>query len=116
MHWLQLIASGLLSGGASILLKVATTPAVSPEYSTDGLFAHSHLLRIGAIGAYGLGFLLYANALQKLNLAVAYPLMIAVAMLTVVGFTLLTGEALHATHVIGAALIAVGIWLLMRSG
>lgn len=115
MHWLQLIASGLLSGGAGILLRLAATQSAPLEHGT-GLLSNVHLLRAGALGLYGLGFLLYASALQKLSLAVAYPLMISVAMLSVVGFTLLAEGALEMTQVIGATLITAGIWLLTRSG
>ncbi|WP_230965400.1 hypothetical protein [Burkholderia stagnalis] len=62
-----------------------------------------------------IGFVLYAFAMRKANLSVAYPLMVAISILVVLGFTALHEHVLRPTQAVGALVILVGIWLVTRS-
>lgn len=107
---MALIASGVLSGLASVLLRLAALRGgvLSIDERTSLLFP------LAAIGSYGIGFVLYAFALRKTSLDVAYPLMIAVSMLVVQVFTAVNEQALKPMQLIGALVILGGVWLVMR--
>lgn len=113
MAYLWLALSALCSVIASIALKVGAYGAVGGGKS---LWSFSGLLPYAiAIGSYGLGFGLYAVALRRLELSLAYPLMVAISIVGVVGYGLLFGnEGVTGARVLGAALIALGIFFLSR--
>ncbi len=69
----------------------------------------------GACAVYGLGFLSYSVALQKLHMSLAYPVMtgIAMAMVAVTG-VLVLDEPMSASKVGGMLLIAAGAYALSR--
>lgn len=111
-----LFAAGTLSAVASILLRVAGTlnTAVPADrlLSLATLYSPPMLLRGGAIGAYGAGFVLYAIALKRVELSVAYPLMVGITILELFGYGLFAGEAVTVKMVAGAALLAIGVYLI----
>ena len=113
MPYFLLISSGLMSALASVLLRIA---GQMPSVSVDGPMAMATsqpmLLRIAAIAAYGLGFVLYALALRRIELSVAYPLMVGVAILAIFVYGLAGGDPVTMKSVIGAILIFSGILLL----
>lgn len=109
MSLIALIASGMLSGLASVLLRLAALRAAAPSAEWVPL-----LLRAAAMGSYGIGFVLYALALRKASLGLAYPLMVAVSVLVVLAFTALHEQMLKPTQIVGAAVIFVGVWLVTR--
>ncbi|KVD67004.1 small multidrug resistance protein [Burkholderia ubonensis] len=111
MNWLILAASGAFGGLASVLLRIAAVQGAAADASA----LLPWVLRGAAIGAYGAGFVLYAFALRKANLSVAYPLMVAISILVVLGFTALHEHVLRPTQTVGALVILVGIWLVTRS-
>jgi small multidrug resistance pump len=80
-----LFAAGTLSAIASVLLRVAATMNTvlisGGLVSLGTLTSGPMLMRAGAIGAYGAGFVLYAIALRRVELSVAYPLMVGITML-----------------------------------
>ncbi|PXW27267.1 EamA family transporter [Paraburkholderia caballeronis] len=106
MNWALIVASGAFGGLASVLLRVA---------ASQGTAEWPWAFRFGAIGAYGIGFVLYAIALRKANLSVAYPLMVAVSILVVLAFTALHEHLLQPPQVAGALIILVGVWMVTRS-
>ncbi|MBJ7310736.1 DMT family transporter [Rugamonas sp. CCM 8940] len=69
----------------------------------------------GACATYGLGFICYSVALQKMPMSLAYPLMTAMTMtvVTIVG-CLALGEALTVAKVVGTLVIATGAFILSR--
>ena len=69
----------------------------------------------GACATYGLGFVFYSIALQKMPMSLTYPLMTAMTMcvVTVLG-CLALGEALTGPRIVGMLLIAVGAFVLTR--
>jgi len=101
-----IVASGASGGLASVLLRVA---------ASQGDAAWPWALRGGAVGAYGIGFVLYAIALRKVNLGVAYPLMVAVSILVVLAFTALHEHLLRPPQAVGALVILIGVWMVTRS-
>ncbi|MGF6599866.1 small multidrug resistance pump [Paraburkholderia sp. GAS448] len=111
MSLITLIASGTLSGLASVLLRLAALRAATPSAGGEWM---PFLFRAGAMGSYGVGFVLYALALRKANLGVAYPLMVAVSILVVLAFTALHEQVLRPTQIVGAAVIFIGVWLVTR--
>ncbi|MBC8746227.1 small multidrug resistance pump [Paraburkholderia sp. WC7.3g] len=110
MSLIALIASGMLSGLASVLLRLAALRAATPSVGEWVPL----LLRVAAIGSYGVGFVLYALALRKASLGVAYPLMVAVSILVVLAFTALHEQMLKPTQLVGAVVILGGVWLVTR--
>ena len=77
------------------------------------------LARLGWLGAacaaYGVGFVCYAIALQKLQMSLAYPVMVAITMVLVAiaGYFALQ-EALTVSKLAGMLLIALGAFVLAR--
>jgi small multidrug resistance pump len=112
-----LFAAGTLSAVASVLLRVAATMN-TVQISGGGLLSLGTLtsgpmlLRAGAIGAYGAGFVLYAVALRRVELSVAYPLMVGITIIELFGYGLFAGEAVTIKAAAGAALLAAGIYLI----
>lgn len=112
MSYFLLISSGIMSAIASVLLRLAgQMPEVSAS-TVAVLTSTPTLLRIGAIAAYGLGFVLYALALRRIELSIAYPLMVGVAILAIFLYGLAGGDPVTLKSVIGAILIFSGILLI----
>ncbi|RKT26198.1 Small Multidrug Resistance (SMR) protein [Paraburkholderia sp. RAU2J] len=111
-----LFAAGTLSAVASVLLRVAATMNIVQTsgglLSLDTLTSGPMLMRAGAIGAYGAGFVLYALALRRVELSLAYPLMVGITIIELFGYGLFAGEAVTAKAAAGAALLAAGIYLI----
>ncbi|MNR48107.1 4-amino-4-deoxy-L-arabinose-phosphoundecaprenol flippase subunit ArnE [compost metagenome] len=112
MAYLWLILSGACSVAASVALKAAgANSSAAPPLP---LVAQA-LPYLAAVGAYGLGFGLYALALRQLDLTLAYPLMVAFAIAGVFLYGLLSGaESISAMRMAGAAFIAVGVFLMSK--
>jgi small multidrug resistance pump len=112
MAYLLLIASGIMSALASVLLRIAGQIPEATATTVAALTSTPMLLRVAAIAAYGVGFILYALALRRIELSVAYPLMVGVAILAIFVYGLAGGDAVTLKSVIGAILIFSGILLL----
>ena len=113
MSYFLLISSGLMSAIASVLLRIAgQMSALNTDAGLAVVTSTPMLLRIAAIAAYGLGFVLYALALRRIELSVAYPLMVGVAILAIFIYGLAGGDSVTLRSVIGAILIFSGILLM----
>lgn len=68
-----------------------------------------------ACASYGLGFIFYTFALQRLQISLAYPVMTAVTMtlVTAVG-VLMLHEALTPSKIVGLVLVTAGAFALAR--
>ncbi|WP_235028706.1 ligand-binding protein SH3 [Caballeronia choica] len=108
----MLILSGTCSALASILLRFAGKLPGSGEALLFGMAAPPLVYRVAAIAAYGAGFVLYALALRRLELSVAYPLMVAATILEIMVFGALSGEAMSMRTLAGAALLIASVVLL----
>ena len=102
---LLLVVSGTCSAVASVLLKT-----VRGDAQAVALFGSYGF----AIAAYGLGFVLYAVALKRLPLTLAYPVMIAVTMVEVYLYGVIAGERIEPAGALGALLIMLGAALVLR--
>ncbi|WP_244815316.1 ligand-binding protein SH3 [Caballeronia sp. Lep1P3] len=111
MQYLTLLFSGTCGALASILLRLAGR---LPEGGAllFGMDARALVYRLGAIGAYGAGFVLYALALKRVELSVAYPLMVTVTLLEIMAFGVVLGEAMSLRTLAGAALLIASVVLL----
>jgi small multidrug resistance pump len=115
MSILMLLGAGLLSACASILLRVAAQysgPVVAGTGTLAWLLAWPSLLRLGALICYGGGFALYAVALRRIQLSMAYPLMVGTAVIALLVYDFVTHEGLSAKTAAGAALLMAGIALI----
>lgn len=111
--YFMLFLSGTCSALASVLLRVSgQMNVVGSGFGLASLMTMPNMLRLGAIVAYGAGFVLYALALKRIELNIAYPLMVGIAILEIFGYGLLGGEAVSIRSVFGAALIMGGIFLI----
>ncbi|MEC5409839.1 ligand-binding protein SH3 [Paraburkholderia sp. MPAMCS5] len=68
--------------------------------------------RLGALAAYAAGFAFYALALKRVQLSVAYPLMVAVTILEIVMFGVASGESISLRIVAAAGLLLASVMLL----
>ena len=116
--------SSLLSPNATGYLWCTVAAAASAVATLMIKLSNQHsadwnLLRLGYLGVacftYGLGFVCYSLALQKLDISLAYPVMtgIAMAMVGAIGYLFLH-ETMSATRLAGIALIACGAYALSR--
>lgn len=112
MQPLYLFLSGTCSALASILLRLAGRVVVHSDILILGVSGRPLLYRLAAIGAYGAGFAFYALALKRVELSVAYPLMVAVTILEILLFGVASGEAVSLRILLGAGLLVVSVLLL----
>ena len=112
MAYLMLFLSGSCSALASVLLRIAARMGTTNVAGLGDLASTPNLLRLGAIFAYGAGFVLYAVALKRVELNVAYPLMVGIAILEIFAYGLLGGEVVSMRSVLGALLLMGGIVLI----
>lgn len=113
MAYLWLSLSAFCSVFASIALKLGAGANINR--TTSFLSLNEIIYYVTAVGAYGVGFILYAVALRRLDLSLAYPMMVAIAVLGVISYGQFFGnEAITSTRLLGATLIAVGVFLLNR--
>jgi small multidrug resistance pump len=115
MPYFLLVLSGTMSALASILLRVSGQMPLS-SMASFSFTSTPTLLRFGAVVAYGLGFVLYALALRRVELSVAYPLMVGVTILEIFGYGLVGGDPVSMRSIIGAILILSGIFLIYTRG
>ncbi|WP_429345073.1 ligand-binding protein SH3 [Paraburkholderia sp. GAS42] len=97
-----------------MLLRIAGK-SVDDFSHLSALLNQAMLLRVGALGAYGLGFIFYAIALKKIELSVAYPLMVGVTVFEIFVFGMVSNEALTLRTLTGAGFLLVGVVLLFSS-
>jgi small multidrug resistance pump len=116
MSLFLLFAAAACSAAASILLRLAAQ--MNAEITSVGTLSLSTvmtaaiILRIGAIASYGIGFLLYAIALKRTTLSVAYPVMVGVTILVLLIYSVFTGEAIRLKELAGAAMVVFGVALI----
>jgi small multidrug resistance pump len=105
-----LLLSGTCSALASILLRAAgEVIATQTDVLILGFAGRPLLLRLAEIGANGAGFAFNALAPTRVELSVAYPLMVAVPVLEILLFGLVSAEAISARTIAGAALLLISV-------
>jgi len=103
-----LVLASVASAAATFLIKLSTQSGAGVTLARLAWLG-------GAGGAYALGFICYAVALERLEISLAYPFMTAVTivMVTLLG-TLLLHEALTPVKILGLLLIAAGAFVVAR--
>jgi multidrug transporter EmrE-like cation transporter len=112
MSYITLLLSGSCSALASILLRLAGKMPAENGVLLLSFATRPLLYRFGAICAYGAGFVLYAIALKRVELSIAYPLMVAVTILEITLFGVALGEGASLRTLTGVALLLVSVLLL----
>jgi small multidrug resistance pump len=112
MGYLFLTFALLLNATANVLLKIGATRlgGLDEPNLAGRLITDYHLL--AGLSLFALNVVFYVLALTRLNLSVAYPIMMAGGVVIVVAVSvLLLHEALTIRHAIGLFLLIVGIVL-----
>lgn len=105
----------LWCGGAAIASAVSTLlMKLAGQHGSDWNMARIMLLG-SACASYGLGFICYSIALQKLQISLAYPMMTAITLtlITLTGYLALQ-EPLSAAKLAGILLVGAGTFMLAR--
>jgi spermidine export protein MdtJ len=111
-----LVFAILLNALANILMKVG----MSRVGKTSGLLPMlRHTLRQpalwGGLVSFGLALGAYSLVLTKMNLSVAYPVMVSMGLIVVVlASAFLLMEPVSAVQIIGFGLIIAGVWMVAR--
>jgi small multidrug resistance pump len=108
----MLFLSGSMSAVASILLRIAGQTSTNSVANVLSFSSTTNMLRISAVLAYGAGFVLYALALKRIELSIAYPIMVGVTILEIFAYGMLGGDGVNMRSVLGAGLIMSGILLI----
>jgi len=108
------LAAGLNSCIGNILLKWSSASVPSDARLVDKFLSIGF---IGGLAFYGINVVLFAKALDSMEVSVAYPILAGsgFAMLAVASYSIL-GEPFPFYKWIGLALILAGIVLLSRGG
>jgi multidrug transporter EmrE-like cation transporter len=111
-----LIATYTVTSTAAIMLiKQQIRPAIDIFKISPNLSIPALLLILGAI-LYGCSFMLWMLILARIQLSVAYPIVIgATLMATTVGSYLVLKEPLPALRVAGIAVIFIGVTVVTRT-
>jgi multidrug transporter EmrE-like cation transporter len=123
--YLFLVTALVLNAAANLLIKYSNLQrAASGQVGAGGLseLIHTYLTFpfVAGMVCFGLNLLFYTQALKKLPLSLAYPLMVSlgyVVILAVSSFILpeqFPGERMSAARYAGAGLMLGGLWLLVR--
>ena len=112
MGYLFLVLALTLNAGANILLKIGAgrlgrldEPGLIGRLATDWFLIAGVLL-------FALNVVFYIAALTRLNLSLAYPIMVAGGLIIVVSASvLMLREALTLSQMVGLALLVLGIGL-----
>lgn len=114
MAYIFLIISSAFSIAASVSLKMAALSNKSSEL-LNNKFTDQLLCYLCAVVFYGLGFVFYALSLKKLDLSLAYPLMVGVSIFGIFIYGLALGnELMTFSRLTGGVLLIIGIFLINR--
>ncbi len=117
--YIFLILALVLNAAANILIKLSQTRLAATEVQQVGFAGivqtYLNWPFIVGICCFGLNLLAYTQALKRLPLSIAYPMMVTVGYLIILVVSwFLFQERLTATKYIGAVMMIGGLWLLVR--
>jgi len=112
LPYILLFLSACMSALASVMIKLAGQEEFAWAWQWQSLTSRPLLLIVGALTAYCFGFMFYAIALKRLELSIAYPIMVAATILLIYGYGLLMGEGINLQSLAGAALMIFSIFLI----
>lgn len=106
--WLFVVVAGCLSTAGNLCLKKASVASVGASF-IEMVFQPYF---VGGMFFYGLNVILFASALQQLEVSKAYPVLAAIGFSTLSIFAALVfRESLSLTNYVGLFVILVGISL-----
>ncbi|MDN4052535.1 SMR family transporter [Massilia sp. YIM B02763] len=106
--YLWCAVASLFSATATFLLKKSSGYASFAEIAKLGWLA-------GAAGSYVLGFFCYGQALSRLEMTLAYPIMTAFTIVTVAVFGMqFLGEAVSPAKAAGMCMLCIACWLMTK--
>jgi multidrug transporter EmrE-like cation transporter len=113
---LFLVTALVLNASANILIKYsALHPAATRPGWPSFLQVFLNWPFVLGVACFGLNLLAYTMALRKLPLSLAYPIMVSVGYLIILGVSaFLFQEKLAVRQYMGTALMLGGLWLLVR--
>lgn len=116
-----LIAALVLNATANLLIKAAARSMEGSGGLLAGglapaarLVATNWLFILGVI-CFGLNLLAYLYSLQRLDISLAYPIMVSCGYAIIVVVARFMGERLAAVQWVGVGLMLVGVWLVGTS-
>lgn len=106
--YLWCAVASLFSATATFLLKKSSGYASYADVVKLGWLA-------GAAGSYVLGFFCYGQALSRLDMSLAYPIMTAFTIVTVALFGMqFLGEVVSPSKVAGMVMLCIACWLMTK--
>ena len=115
MGYIYLVVAMTLNAAANVLLKMgaARIAAVGEPGSIGRLLTNYYLL--GGLTLFAANVVFYAAALSRLNLSLAYPVMMAGGVLIIVSVSVLfLRETLSAFQMVGLLFLIIGLVLVAR--
>lgn len=115
MGYLLLAVALALNATANVLLKVGAARLGDPGAPDLIGRVLTNPQLVGGVVLFALNVVFYITALTRLNLSIAYPIMVAGGMVIVVGASVLQlREAVSAPQMLGLLLLVAGIVLVAR--
>ncbi|MBN1779752.1 EamA family transporter [bacterium] len=114
--YLILGAAIVLNATANILIKVGMSRIGQADHLKDLLVrAIAQPVFIGGILSFGLALASYSIVLSRLNLSIAYPLMVSLGLIIVVlASYFFLNETITAIQMLGFLCIIAGVWMVAR--
>jgi multidrug transporter EmrE-like cation transporter len=123
--YLFLAIALILNACANLLIKFSNVQRAAssapPAGGIAGVFqTYLTVPFLAGLICFGLNLLFYTQALKRLPLALAYPLMVSLGYLIIIAVSsfilphYFPGERLTAARYVGAGLMLGGLWLLVR--
>ena len=117
--YLFLVIALVLNAAANLLVKYAAVhqAPVAPDATgmTRILATYVSVPFLLGISCFGLNLLAYTQALKRLPISTAYPVMVSLGYLLILVVSwFLFQERLGVQRYVGAALMIAGLWLLLR--
>lgn len=107
----------VLNAAANLLVKYSALrhPGATGAGAPVALQTYLTVPFAAGLICFGLNLLSYTQALKKLPLSLAYPIMVSLGYLIILVFSwFLFGEKLAPIRYAGAGLMLIGLWLLAR--
>lgn len=113
---LFLVIAFVLNAGANVLIKYSALHPAPPRPGwPDLLQVYLNWPFIAGVVCFALNLAAYTLALRKLPLSIAYPIMVSLGYLLILGASaVLFQEKLVIRQYLGAGLMLGGLWLLVR--
>ncbi len=119
--WIPLFVALLLNAAANVLMKVgARTEIAVPDQASllAKTLAFLNLATVIGIVLFAANVLVYRKALDRLDVSIAYPIMVSGGMIIVAlaaALLPILNERVSMMRIAGMVVTAVGVWIVARS-